>query len=106
MPPQPSTTPATRFAAVPARLPACCWRTALPGPWGGRCVILQRPAHDSCMLSLPHVARGYGPDVLIGIAGGRVTSTKTAGAGGMSSAVHLCALRTGPSPLRHSRNTL
>ena len=40
------------------------------------------------------------------IAGGRVTSTKTAGAGGMSSAVHLCALRTGPSSLRHSRNTL
>ena len=39
------------------------------------------------------------------IAGGRVTSTKTAGAGGMSSAVHLCALRTGPSSLRHPRNT-
>ena len=38
--------------------------------------------------------------------GGRVTSTKTAGAGGMSPAVHLCALRTVPSSLRHSRNTL
>ena len=64
MPPQPSTKPATRYAAVPAKLPACCWRTPLPGPWGGPLRTLQRPAHDSCMLSLPHVARGYGPDVL------------------------------------------
>ena len=35
MPPQPSTMPVTRYVALPARLPACCWRTALPGPWGG-----------------------------------------------------------------------
>ena len=104
MPPQPSTTPATRYAAGGCRPVAGGLRCR--GPGEGRCVTLHRPAHDSCMLSLPHVARGYGPGVLPWIAGGRVTSTKTAGAGGMSSAVHLCALRTGPSSLRHSRNTL
>ena len=33
-------------------------------PGEGRRVTLRRPAHDSCMLSLQDVARGYGPDVL------------------------------------------
>ena len=32
---------------------------------GGRCLTVQRPARSSRMLSLPHVARGYGQDVLL-----------------------------------------
>ena len=75
------------------------------GPGECRRVTLQRPAHASCMLSLPHVARGYGPDVLPLDHRRPRDLHEDRRRRWMSSAVHLCALRTGPSPLRHSRNT-
>ena len=64
MPPRPSTTPATRYAAAPARLPACCRRTALPGPWGGPPRDPAAPCTWQLHAQPATCCSGYGPDLL------------------------------------------